>query len=453
MADLVEKLTASGGTESAGFLNDIIEQLWPNINVAGCRMVKEIVEPIFASTLPGPLATLRFIKVDLGHVPMRVSEVDVHKVDNGGIKLDMNVTWEGRSDIDLDGKMVPKMMGAAQVAFINAPELKLNFTDAADFADWALVDKAIRKVILNTICSMAVLPNRYLVKIDSNNDYFKTYLPYLGALRLTVERATGIVGPEKTGAKKLFAKIVKDVPDCYCKVSIGAEKEWRTSIKKNDTDPEWNETHDFLVADYDQQILIDVQDDDLGGDDDIGIATTTVKNILLSGGSQELPLTHKGESTDANVVVHARFYNFVDDAGAITSTESENEGQIVGLATVLIASALGLQGQHDELNPSVQVTWGAYEFRTAAKSYSPGTDIFNPSFDQAFRIPVTTDLLSDPGSFKIALLNKNDETGSIEIPFEDVLQSPGLVKEESFDVGYGATVRASISLRGLQPSR
>lgn len=477
MADLVEKLTASGGTESAGFLNDIIEQLWPNINVAGCRMVKEIVEPIFASTLPGPLATLRFIKVDLGHVPMRVSEVDVHKVDNGGIKLDMNVTWEGRSDIDLDGKMVPKMgiehihlkgrlsillapltnmipfMGAAQVAFINAPELKLNFTDAADFADWALVDKAIRKVILNTICSMAVLPNRYLVKIDSNNDYFKTYLPYLGALRLTVERATGIVGPEKTGAKKLFAKIVKDVPDCYCKVSIGAEKEWRTSIKKNDTDPEWNETHDFLVADYDQQILIDVQDDDLGGDDDIGIATTTVKNILLSGGSQELPLTHKGESTDANVVVHARFYNFVDDAGAITSTESENEGQIVGLATVLIASALGLQGQHDELNPSVQVTWGAHEFRTAAKSYSPGTDIFNPSFDQAFRIPVTTDLLSDPGSFKIALLNKNDETGSIEIPFEDVLQSPGLVKEESFDVGYGATVRASISLRGLQPSR
>lgn len=73
-------------------------------------MVKEIVEPIFASTLPGPLATLRFIKVDLGHVPMRVSEVDVHKVDNGGIKLDMNVTWEGRSDIDLDGKMVPKMV-------------------------------------------------------------------------------------------------------------------------------------------------------------------------------------------------------------------------------------------------------------------------------------------------------------------------------------------------------
>ncbi len=344
-------------------------------------------------------------------------------------------------------------IGAAQVAFINPPELKLNFTDAANFADWALVDKAIRKVILDIISSMAVLPNRYLVKLDSNNDYFKTYLPHLGALRITIEKATGISAPEKTGAKRLFAKIVKDVPDCYCKVSVGAEKEWRTSTKKNDTDPEWNETHDFLVADYDQRILIDVQDDDLSGDDDIGIATTTVKHILLGGGSQELALTHKGESTDAKITLHARFYNFIDDAGVIVSTESENEGQIVGLATVLIASALGLQGQPDELNPSIQVTWGAHEFRTATKSYSAGTDIFNPSFDQAFRIPVTADLLADPGNFKIALLNKNNETGSVEIPFEDVLQSPGLVREESFDVGYGATVRASISLRGLQPTR
>ncbi|KAK1623771.1 C2 domain-containing protein [Colletotrichum phormii] len=474
MAGIVDKLTASGGTESAGFLNDIIKQLWPNINVAGCRMVKEIVEPMFATMLPGPLASLKFVKLDLGTVPMRVSEVDVHKVDNGGIKLDMDVIWEGKSDIELDGKMVPKLgiehvhlkgrlsillapltniiplIGAAQVAFINPPELKLDFTNAANIADWALVDKAVRKVILDIIASMAVLPNRYLVKLDSNNDYFRTYLPHLGALRLTIERAIGISGPKKSGAKRLLAKIVKDVPDCYAKVNVGAEEEWRTSVKKNDHDPEWNETHDFLVADYDQRIFIDVQDDDLGGDDDIGIATTTVKDILLDGGSQELALTHKDEPTDAKIVVHAKFYNFVDNAEVITTTQSENEHQIVGLATVLIASALGLQGQRDELNPSVKVTWGAKEFRTAAKTYTPGTDIFNPSFDQAFRIPVTADLLANPANFKISLLNKADETGAVEIPFQDVLQAPGLVKEESFDVGSGATVRASISLRGLQ---
>ncbi|KAK1991879.1 C2 domain-containing protein [Colletotrichum falcatum] len=476
MAGLVDKLTASGGTESAGFLNDIIEQLWPNINVAGCKMVKDIVEPMFATMLPGPLSSLKFVKLDLGPVPMRVSEVDVHKVDNGGIKLDMDVTWEGKSDIELDGHMVPKLgiehvhlkgrlsillaplinviplIGAAQVAFINPPELKLDFTNAANIADWALVDKAVRRVIINVISSMAVLPNRYLVKLDSNNDYFRTYLPHLGALRLTVERAVGVSGPKKSGAKRLLAKIVKDVPDCYCRVNVGAEDEWRTATRKNDHDPEWNETHDFLVADHDQKILIDVNDDDVGGDDDIGVAATTVREILLSGGSQELALSHDGQPTGASIVVRARFFDFVDDAGAITAARGEGggEGQIVGIATVLVASALGLQGQRDELNPSVRVAWGAKEFRTAAKSYSPGTDIFNPSFDQAFRIPVTADLVANPASFKISLMNKTAETGSVEIPFEDVLRAPGMVREESFDVGSGATVRASISLRGLR---
>lgn len=73
-------------------------------------MVKEIVEPMFASMLPGPLASLKFVKLDLGPVPIRVCAVDVHKADNDGIKLDMDVTWDGKSDIELDGKMVPKLV-------------------------------------------------------------------------------------------------------------------------------------------------------------------------------------------------------------------------------------------------------------------------------------------------------------------------------------------------------
>ena len=75
-------------------------------------MVKEIVEPILASTLPGPLGNLRFTKIDLGHVPLRLGAVDVHKTTKGGIKLDMDVIWESKSDIELDGKMVPKIVGS-----------------------------------------------------------------------------------------------------------------------------------------------------------------------------------------------------------------------------------------------------------------------------------------------------------------------------------------------------
>ncbi|KAH8900685.1 C2 domain-containing protein [Thozetella sp. PMI_491] len=474
MATLVDKLTASGGTESAGFLNDIVVQLWPHINVAASKMTKDIVEPMFATLLPGPLATLHFVKIDLGKIPMQFSEVDVHKTDNEGIKLDMDLDWEGTCDIELEGKMIPKLgiervhlkgrlsillcpltniiplIGAAQVTFINPPTLKLDFTDAANIADCFLIEKAVRKVILGIIGSMAVLPNRYLVKLDTNNDWFKTYQYHLGVLRLTVEKATGITGPKMSGAKKLLNKIIEDVPDCFCSVSVGSEEPWRTSVKNNEYNPTWNETHDFLITDYEQNIVIDVQDDDVVGDDDIGIASTSIKEILLKGGIHELDLIHKGERTSAKVTLHAQFFNLTSHNGALSATDSQGEGQICGLATVLVASALGLQGNRDELNPSVKISWGTSEFRTPAKTYSPGIDIFNPSFDTAFNIPVTTDMLNNASSFKIALMNKTDETGVVEIPFSDVIQAPGMVKAEYFDFGSGAAVKASISLRGLQ---
>lgn len=73
-------------------------------------MTKDIVEPILASTLPGPLANLKFVKLDLGHVPLKFSNVDVHKTTADGIKLDMDVNWEGVCDIELDGKNVPKIV-------------------------------------------------------------------------------------------------------------------------------------------------------------------------------------------------------------------------------------------------------------------------------------------------------------------------------------------------------
>ncbi|KAJ3548886.1 hypothetical protein NM208_g779 [Fusarium decemcellulare] len=114
---------------------------------------------------------------------------------------------------------------------------------------------------------------------------------------------------------------------------------------------------------------------------------------------------------------------------------------------------MGLTGQRDELNPSVKVQWGDKEFVTPAKTYSPGTDIFNPAFDSAFRFPITADMLSSPPSFKLILMNGKTESGSYEVPYEKVAGAGGMNLEEEFDVGSGAAVRARISLRGLQPAK
>jgi Ca2+-dependent lipid-binding protein len=120
-ASLVEKLTAEGGGESAGFLNDIVTQLWPHINVAVSKMLKEIAEPMIKSSLPGPLSSLHFTKIDLGQVPMKVSNVLATKTETGSIKLDLNVDWAGKCDIQLDGTMIPTLVRSN-------PERDIRFT-------------------------------------------------------------------------------------------------------------------------------------------------------------------------------------------------------------------------------------------------------------------------------------------------------------------------------------
>ena len=94
----------------AGFLNDLVKQLWPNMAVATARSIKQIVEPMFATMLPAPLNTLVFEKIDLGAVPLHFENVVVHATENGGIGLDMDVDWDGNSDIELNAKMIPKIV-------------------------------------------------------------------------------------------------------------------------------------------------------------------------------------------------------------------------------------------------------------------------------------------------------------------------------------------------------
>lgn len=70
---------------------------------------------MFAAMLPGPLAKLHFSKLDLGNVPLQLSRVDVNKTEYQGIKLDMDLIWDGKCDIELGGHMIPTLVSFPEV--------------------------------------------------------------------------------------------------------------------------------------------------------------------------------------------------------------------------------------------------------------------------------------------------------------------------------------------------
>ncbi|KAK5119384.1 hypothetical protein LTR85_007740 [Meristemomyces frigidus] len=438
------------------FLNTIVAQLWPNINIAASNMIKEIADPMFKSMLPAPLSTLHFTKVDLGTVPIKFSHAVATRTERDGIKLDLNLDWEGNSDMELDGEMIPALIGAAQISFVNPPSLKLDFTGAANIADLGVIHSSVCQVLLTIINGMATLPNRYLVPIDAHNDYFNTYLYPLGILRITVEKAWGFAEEAKSGAKKLFSKLTRASPDCYARVEVGAEEAWETKTRNNTTTPVWNEMHDFIVSDVEQCLTIKVMDADVGSDAEVGLAVLLVKEFLAAGGGrQELQLVREGKDTGGKVSVSCEYLTFAGEPDSFSAAEHKgDDGRLCGLATILVAGAFDVQGKREELKPSVIVTWGKqHKFQTAQLAATPGVDINNPTFNQNFRVPLTTDLVGSSSaaeSFRIALMNGEQEVGGVDVPFADVVKAPNMVLQSKFDVGGGATVRASIGLRGVR---
>jgi Ca2+-dependent lipid-binding protein len=316
------------------------------------------------------------------------------------------------------------------------------------------------------MASMAVLPNRFLIKLDPTADIFQAYQHPIGVLRLTVHSASEL-GQSKEG-KSFLKRLVHDEPDCYVKVRVGAGPDeaapvatatkaksewWKTKTIKDHRHPEWNETRDFVVSDLDQEITIDVNDEDTANaDDDIGIAATTVRLLLAAkDGRVELPLTHKGEPTNGRVIISGKLFRFVPAADTL-SVANAGEGRVLGQLVVMVASARGVKGaSREETKPSVKVTWGeGYAFRTAIKADAPGVDIENPSWDQAFRVSLVSggQGVVDGPPVVITLLDGETARGSVEVPLKDVLAAPGLALEKWFDLG-GSKVRAGIVLRGL----
>ena len=73
-------------------------------------MIKDIVDPMFKTMLPGPLSSLHFTKVELGNVPFTLSNVKTIRTDHDGINLLMNVDWDGKCEMELDGNMIPALV-------------------------------------------------------------------------------------------------------------------------------------------------------------------------------------------------------------------------------------------------------------------------------------------------------------------------------------------------------
>lgn len=78
--------------------------------MAAGKLIKEMVEPMFKTMLPSALSSLQFTKIDLGPEPIRLSNAVTDKTEVDGIRLNMNLDWASKSDIQLKANMIPGLV-------------------------------------------------------------------------------------------------------------------------------------------------------------------------------------------------------------------------------------------------------------------------------------------------------------------------------------------------------
>ena len=405
--------SGKGMTASGSFLSAVFAQLWQHMNPAVADAIKDALDPM----LKDLKVPVHFVKVDLGDVPIRTSNMLIHKVDleeadagcevtrcRAGVQIDVDVEWDGNCDITLQATLTKSakavfgvesikvrgrmhillspltselpVVSAVQYGFTNPPEVDLSFTGAVkSVASLGFVQSALDGIIQTSLASMLVLPNRMVMPMDlMTYDYFDTYLPPVGMVRLTAVEARGFQVMKKM--------ILKDIPDTYCLLSLGASR-FRTSTQWDNVEPSWkDESGDFILYDMSQNVTVDVFDHDKGPldpDDHMGKADISVREIFRQGGECEVELRLHGEKTGCYVTLAAELFNLSEHLESLTSPSYAGKDRLCGLATIIVPRAFDVPLPKKDAATYVKVVYG--EKTAHEKVFCTGQVVDYPGYD------------------------------------------------------------------------
>ncbi|XP_056640030.1 extended synaptotagmin-2 isoform X1 [Diorhabda sublineata] len=290
--------------ERAEWINRIIKQVWPNVNQYVRELVRDAIQPALRESLEKyKLTGFKFERIILGTVPFRIGGVKVYdkNIDRNEIIVDLDIFYAGDCDItfhlkgmkggirdfQLHGmlRVVMKplitsipLVGGLQVFFLNNPDIDFDLVGIADVLDMPGLSDILRRIVVETVASKMVLPNKFPIKLSEEVEAVELKAPEPeGVLRVHVLEASHLM-------KKDISVLGKGKSDPYVVVTVGAQ-EFKTKVIDNTIDPKWDYWCEFQILESNgQQLYIHVLDkDDTGGDENLGRATIEVSNIVKKG--------------------------------------------------------------------------------------------------------------------------------------------------------------------------
>ncbi|XP_038885688.1 synaptotagmin-2 [Benincasa hispida] len=440
------------------WLNKFLEIMWPYLDKAICKTVRNIAKPIIAEQIPKyKIDAVDFDTLTLGSLPPTLQGMKVYMTDDKELIMEPCMKWAGNPNVTVSVKafglkatvqvvdlqvfaipritlkpLVPSFPCFAKI-FVSLMEkphvdfgLKLFGADAMSIPG---LYRFVQELIKDQVANMYLWPKTLEVSIM---DPAKAMKKPVGILHVKVLRAL------KLKKKDLFG-----ASDPYLKLKLTEDKlpSKKTTVKHTNLNPVWNEEFTFVVKDPESQALELVLYDweQVGKHDKMGMNVVPLKE-LTPDESKEFtldvlknmdPNDTQNEKSRGQLVVELLYKPFKDDEAPkdvedVEAVQKAPDGTPDGggLLVVIIHQAEDVEGKH-HTNPYVRLLFRGEEKRT--KHVKKNRD---PRWDEEFQFMLEEPPVNDrihvevlSASSRIGLLHPKETLGYVDINLGDVVSN------------------------------
>ncbi|RAL47392.1 unnamed protein product [Cuscuta campestris] len=440
------------------WLNKFVETMWPYLDKAICKQVKQIAAPIIAVQIPKyKIESVEFQTLTLGCLPPTFQGMKVYSTEEKELIMELALKWAGNPNILVAVKAFG-LKATAQVLDLQVfacPRITLKPL-VPTFPCFAkilvsLMDKPHVDFGLKLLGADAMsIPGLYRFVQETIKDQVANLYLWPKSLEVQImdpskatKRAVGILHVKVVRAMNLKKKDLMGASDPYVKLKLSEEKlpSKKTSVKQRNLNPEWNEEFNFVIKDPQSQTLdIAVYDwEQVGKHEKMGINIVSLKDLtpeetrvltldLLKTLDREDP---QNEKSRGQIVLEVMYKPFTDNEMA-SNVEETGEVQKApegtppngGLLVVIVHEAQDLEGKH-HTNPFVRFHFRGEErkTKTVKKNRDPK---WGEEFEFTLEDPPTNDKIRVEvfsSSSRIGLIHPKESLGYVDISLADVVSN------------------------------
>ncbi|KAF7132638.1 hypothetical protein RHSIM_Rhsim09G0150900 [Rhododendron simsii] len=324
------------------WLNQFLLDMWPYLDKAICKTIRIMARPIFAEYIGKyQIESIDFSNLSLGTLPPIIQGMKAYNTEERELVMEPAMKWAGNPNITLVLKILSLSITVQLVdlqVFV-APRITLKHlvptfpcfsSMVVSLMEKPHVDFGL-KVLGGDIMS---IPGLYRFvqetikkQVSSLYHWPQTLeIPILDASIVAVGKPVGLLHVKVIRAIRLLKMDLIGLSDPYVKLSLSEERlpAKKTTVKKRNLNPEWNENFRLIVKKPQTQVLnINVYDwDKVGAHDRIGSQVVPLK-LLTPHEPKEFTLdllksTFTGDSHHkkprGQIVVELTYDHFKEDS-------------------------------------------------------------------------------------------------------------------------------------------